>query len=56
MQPDGNPGLIGYFFKKLKPAETRYSRTDREALAIMLACRNFHHFLWGMEFLIRTYH
>ncbi len=42
---DGSPVTIGYFSKRLKPAETRYSTTDKEALAIVLACRNFHHFL-----------
>ena len=47
---------IGYFSKKLKPAETRYSTTDREALAIILACRRFHHFLWGVPFTIHTDH
>ncbi len=34
----------------------RYSATDREALAIVLACRQFHHYPWGTRFIIRTYH
>ena len=33
-----------------------YSTTDREALAIVLACRRFHHFLWGTVFTIHTDH
>ncbi len=34
----------------------RYSTTDREALAIVLACRQFHHYLWDTKFIIRTDH
>ncbi len=34
----------------------RYSATDREALAIVLACRQFNHYLWGTRFVIRTGH
>ncbi len=35
---------ISYFSKMLKPAEVRYSATDREALAIVLVCRQFNHY------------
>ncbi len=45
----GLPRTIGYFSKKLRPAETRYSTTDREALVIVLACRRFNH--WGRNLL-----
>ncbi len=55
-QPDGSDRAIGYFSKKLKPAETRYSVTDKEALAVVLACRNFQHYLWGTKFTIVTDH
>lgn len=44
--------VIVYFSKKLKPMETRYSATDREALGTVLACRQFHHFLWGTKVVI----
>ncbi len=50
------PRAVGYFSKKLKQAEVRYSVTDREALAIVLACRQFHRYLWGTRFIIRTDH
>ncbi len=53
---EGLPRAVGYFSKKLKQAEVRYSATDREALAIVLACRQFHHYLWGTWFIIRTDH
>ncbi len=32
------PHTVAYFSKKLRPVEARYSTTDREALAIVLAC------------------
>ncbi len=50
------PNTIAYFSKKLRPVEARYSTTDREALAIVLACRQFNHYLWGTKFIIRTDH
>ncbi len=50
------PRTIGCFSKKLKPAEVRYLTTDREALAIVLACRHFNHYLWGTKLTIRTDH
>ena len=56
IQPDGNNCPVGYFSKKLNPGETRYSVTDKEALAIVLACRNFHHYLWGTRFTVFTDH
>lgn len=31
VQPDGTGKAIGYFSKKLKPEESRYSTVDREA-------------------------
>ena len=56
IQEDGSDRPIGYFSKKLKPPESRYSTTDREALAIILTCRHFHHYLWGTKFIIYTDH
>ncbi len=44
IQPDGSNQPTGYFSKKLNPCETRYSATDKEALAAVLVCRNFHHY------------
>ncbi len=53
---EGLPRAVGYFSKKLKRIEVRYSATDMEALAIVLACRQFHQYLWGTRFVIRTNH
>ncbi len=47
IQPDGSNQPTSYFSKKLNPRETRYSATDKEALAVVLAYRNFPHYLWG---------
>ena len=56
IQPDGSNQPIGYFSKKLIPTETKYSATDKEALGVVLTCRNFHHYLWGSKFTILTDH
>ncbi len=53
---EGLPRTIGYFSKRLRPTEVIYSTTDRESLAIVLACRQFNHYLWGTKFIIRTDH
>ena len=54
--PDGTLRPLGFFSKKFRPVEMRYSTTDREALGIVLACRFFHHFLWGSKVTIKTDH
>ncbi len=52
----GETKPLGYFSKKLNSTEGRYSTTDKEALAVVLACRHFHHYLWGTKFTILTDH
>ena len=47
---------IAYFFKMLKPAETKYSTFDRELLAVYLAIKYFHHFIKGQQFSVFTNH
>ncbi len=49
VQSDASNRAIGYFSRKLKGAEFRYSATDKEALAVVLTCRNFGHYLWGSK-------
>ena len=46
----------GFFSKKLKPAETRYSTFGRELLAIYLAIKHFRHLLEGRPFYVLTDH
>ncbi len=53
IQPDGSNKPLEYFSKKLNHTECRYSATDKEALAVVLTCRHYHHYLWGTKFTIR---
>ena len=48
--------LQGYFSKKMSNCKKRYSVTDKEAFAVVLSCRHFHHYLWGIIFEIQTDH
>ena len=56
IQNDGSSAAIGYFSRKLKSAETRYSVTDKEALGVVLTCRHFQHYLWNRRFTVITDH
>ena len=53
---NGSLQPVAYFSRKLKGAELRYSATDKEALAVLLSVRKFHHFLWGSRFKVVTDH
>ena len=53
---DGKLYPIGFYSKKFRPVELRYSVTDKEALGVILSCRFFHHFLWGSKVEIKTDH
>ncbi|CAH8667643.1 unnamed protein product [Dicrocoelium dendriticum] len=47
---------LGFFSKRLQPAESRYSTFGRELLAIYLAIRHFRHTLEGRAFTVYTDH
>lgn len=47
---------IQYFSKTLNDAQARYSTTEKELLAIILAVEVFRHYVYGREFLIVTDH
>ena len=47
---------LAYFSRKLTPAETRYSTSDRELLAVYLAIRHFQHFIERRQFFDITDH
>ncbi len=51
-QAHGSNRAVSHFSKRLKPAEAKYSVADKEALVVMLTCRNFYHYLWGTRFTI----
>ena len=41
--------LVAYFSRQLSPMECNYLLTDRELLAIFLACQQWHCYLNGAE-------
>lgn len=47
---------LGFFSRKLRPPETKYSTYDRELLALYLACRHFRYYLEGRTFTAYTDH
>ena len=47
---------MAFFSKKLSPAESRYHVTDRELMAIYLACMKWRHYLHGNVCNIHTDH
>ena len=47
---------LGFFSKKLRPPERKYSAFDRELLALYLGIRHFRYFLEGRQFTAFTDH
>lgn len=52
----GEERVISYFSKSFSKSERNYCVTRRELLAIMLAVKHFHPYLYGRKFKIRTDH
>lgn len=53
---DGNWQPLGFFSRKLSPAEQGYSAYDRELLAAFASVKHFRHLLEGRQFAIFTDH
>ena len=53
---DGKEHVIAYYSKTLSKTERQYCVTRRELLAVIMAVKHFHHYLYGVHFLIRTDH
>jgi len=53
---DGVRRPLGFFSRKLRPPEVKYSTFDRELLAVHLAIRHFRYMLEGTPFTIYTDH
>lgn len=51
-----DPEPLGFFSRKLQPAECKYPTFDRELLAIFLAIRHFRYYLEGRDFTVFTDH
>ena len=47
---------VGFFSRQLRPAETRYSATELEGLALVKAIQHFGIYLLGQEFAVETDH
>ena len=48
--------VIAYYSKCLSKAERRYCVTWRELLAVVNSVQQFHHYLYGQHFMVRTDH
>ena len=53
---DGEEHPIAFASCKLSPAEKKYSVVEKECLAIVWALKNFHQYLFGVQFTIETDH
>ena len=48
--------VIAYASRRLSGPESRYTTTEREALAIIFTCEKFRHFLLGRRVVVYTDH
>lgn len=48
--------VIAYFSKTLSKSEQNYCVTRKELLAVVKSIKNFHQYLYGQTFLLRTDH
>ena len=55
-QTDGCERVVAYYSRTLTKTERNYCVTRRELLAVILAIRNFRHYLLGKSFRVRTDH
>ena len=53
---DGMERPIFFASRTLTDAERRYSQTEKEALALVYAMKQFHEYLWGQKFTLITDH
>ncbi|KAK7112338.1 hypothetical protein V1264_011807 [Littorina saxatilis] len=48
--------IVAYASRALTDVESRYSQTEREALAVVWACEHFHLYLYGSQFTVISDH
>ena len=53
---DGVERPVSFASRTLTPAERNYSQLEREALALIYALKQFHFYLYGFEFILKTDH
>ena len=47
---------VAFASRSLSDAETRYSQTEREALAVVFSCERFKNYVYGLRFTLVTDH
>ena len=47
---------VYYASRQMSPAEKKYTTTEREALAVVYACKKFRHYLLGYRIVFHTDH
>ena len=47
---------VYYASRQMSPAERKYTTTEREALAVVYACKKFRHYLFGYRIIFHTDH
>jgi len=53
---DEEERVIAYYSKCLSKAERHYCVTRRELLAVVMAVKQYHHYLYGQHFVVRSDH
>ena len=53
---DGEERVISFASRKLSRTQRNYCTTYRELLAVVMFVKQFHHYLWGRPFVVRTDH
>ena len=53
---DGREYVVAYYSSKFSPAERNYCVTRKELLAVVKSLENFHPYLYGATFTVRTDH
>ena len=53
---DGEALPVAFYSRQLRGAETRYSATELEALAVVSSVQHFVHYLYGCNFVVMTDH
>ena len=53
---NGERNVVQFASRSLSNVESRYSQTEREALAVVFGCEHFHMFLYGNPFVVVTDH
>ena len=53
---DGGTNIVAYASRSLTDCESRYSQSEREALAVVWGIEHFHLYLYGSSFQVTTDH